>query len=147
MYSEAAYYLASSADKVLLNPEGEIEFNGLAAEVSFFKKLFDKLEIKPEIFLRVGDFKSAVEPFFLDRMSDANRLQLKALIDEINTVSLNDIAESRKIDKEEVKKISTQMLVTTPQDAKKYKLVDSLVYYDQVQSELRSRLGLAKQRR
>src|SRR5258706_1889486 len=83
MYSEASYYLASSADKVFLNPEGEIEFNGLAVEVSFFKKMFDKLEIKPEIF-RVGDFKSAVEPFFLDKMSDANRLQLKQVMDEIN---------------------------------------------------------------
>lgn len=143
MYSEASYYVASSADKVFLNPEGEIEFNGLAVEVSFFKKMFDKLEIKPEIF-RVGDFKSAVEPFFLDKMSDANRLQLKELIDEINNTTLKDVAESRKINLEEVKKISSQMLITSPLDAKKYKLVDSLVYYDVVLSELRGKLGLGK---
>ena len=143
MYSEASYYLASSADKIFLNPEGEIEFNGLAVEVSFFKKLFDKLEIKPEIF-RVGDFKSAVEPFFLDKMSEANRLQLKVLIDEINATTLKEVADSRKIGQEEIKNISSKMLVTTPLDAKKYKLVDSLVYYDQVQAELKSRLGLGK---
>ncbi len=143
MYSEASYYLASSADKVFLNPEGEIEFNGLAVEVSFFKKMFDKLEIKPEIF-RVGDFKSAVEPFFLDKMSDANRLQLKELIDEINNTTLNEVAESRKISLDQVKKISNQMLVTSPLDAKKYKLVDSLVYYDEVLSDLRAKLGLGK---
>lgn len=142
-YSEASYYLASSADKVFLNPEGEIEFNGLAVEVSFFKKLFDKLEIKPEIF-RVGDFKSAVEPFFLDKMSDANRLQLKELIDEINSTTLKEVGESRKISEDEIKKISSHMLVASPQDAKKYKLVDSLVYYDEVQSDLRSRLSLGK---
>ncbi len=143
MYSEASYYIASSADKVFLNPEGEIEFNGLAVEVSFFKKLFDKLEIKPEIF-RVGDFKSAVEPFFLDKMSDANRLQLKELIDEINSTSLKEVAESRKIDLEKIKNISSQMLVVSPQDAKDYKLIDSLVYYDQVQSELRLKMGIGK---
>src|SRR6478609_9631424 len=143
MYSEASYYLASSADKVFLNPEGEIEFNGLAVEVSFFKKMFDKLEIKPEIF-RVGDFKSAVEPFFLDKMSDANRLQLKELIDGINSTTKNEVAESRKISTDEIKKISDQMLVTGPQDAEKYKLVDSLVYYDQVLADLRGRLGLGK---
>lgn len=73
--SEGAYYLASAADKVYLNPEGEVEFNGLAIEMTFFKRMFDKLEIKPEIF-RVGEFKSAVEPFILEKASPENRLQL-----------------------------------------------------------------------
>lgn len=145
-YSEASYYLASVADKVYLNPEGDIEFNGLAVEVSFFKKMLDKLEIKPEIF-RVGDFKSAVEPFFLDKMSDANRLQLKELIDGINTTTKREVAESRKISVDEIKKISDQMLVTNPQEAEKYKLVDSLVYYDQVLADLRGRLGLGKEKK
>lgn len=144
MYSEASYYLASVADKVYLNPEGEIEFNGLAVEVSFFKKMFDKLEIKPEIF-RVGDFKSAVEPFLLDKMSEPNRLQLKELINGINSSTKSEIAESRKIAAEEIKKISDQMLVTSPKDAEDYKLVDSLVYYDQVLADLRARLGLGKE--
>jgi protease-4 len=143
MYSEPSYYLASAADKIFLNPEGEVEFNGLAVEVGFYKKLFDKLEIKPEIF-RVGDFKSAVEPFFRDKMSDANRLQLKELIDGINDTVLKEVAESRKIDEAEIKNISTKMLVTSGDDAKKYRLIDSLVYYDQVQADLRSRLGLEK---
>ncbi len=143
MYSEASYYLATSADKIFLNPEGEIEFNGLAAEFSFFKKLFDKLEIKPEIF-RVGEFKGAVEPFFLEKMSDANRLQWKELIEEINTTTLHDVAESRGISQEEAKRISSQMLVTSPLEAKKYKLVDSLLYYDEVLADLKAKLGLGK---
>ncbi len=146
LFSESSYYLASVADKVYLNPEGDIEFNGLAIEVSFFKRMFDKLDIKPEIF-RVGDFKSAVEPFFLDKMSDANRLQLKELIDGINNLTKGEIAESRKIDFNELKKIADQMLVTSPQDAQRLKLVDSLYYFDQVQADLRSRLGLAKDKR
>ncbi|MBI1768043.1 MAG: signal peptide peptidase SppA [Bacteroidetes bacterium] len=146
MYSEASYYLASVADKIYLNPEGEIEFNGLAIEVSFFKKMFDKLDIKPEIF-RVGDFKSAVEPFFLEKMSEANRLQLKELIDGINSSTKNEIAESRKINSNELKKIADQMLVTSPQDAERHKLIDSLFYFDQVQADLRSRLGLGKNKK
>jgi protease IV len=141
--TEKAYYIVSAADKVYLNPEGQLEFNGMAVEVSFFKKMFDKLEIKPEIF-RVGDFKSAVEPFFLDKMSDANRLQLSDLINGINGEVINEIAESRKIEVKTLKEISDRMLATTTQEAFALKLVDSLFYYDQVLAELRSRLALGK---
>jgi len=140
-YTEAAYYIVSAADQVLLNPEGEVEFNGLAIEVSFFKKLFDKLEIKPQIF-RVGDFKSAVEPFMLERMSDENKLQLNELITDIHTTMLNDVAESRNIEVTELRGIADQMRVTNTQSALALGLVDSLVYFDQVQDNLRGRLGL-----
>lgn len=142
-YTESAYYVVSVADKVFLNPEGEIEFNGLSAEVSFFKKLFDKLEIKPQIF-RVGDFKSAVEPFFLDHMSNENRLQLNELISDIHTNMINDIAQSRDMDVARLREISNKMLVTNSKSAQAQGLIDSLVYYDQVQAEVRNRLGLEK---
>jgi protease IV len=141
LYTESAYYVVSAADKVFLNPEGDLEFNGLSAEVSFFKKLFDKLEIKPQIF-RVGDFKSAVEPFMLDHMSNENRLQLNELISDINTVMINDIANSRGIDEVRLREISNKMLATNSTSAKDLGLIDSLVYYDQVQNDLRNRLGL-----
>ncbi len=142
-YTESAYYVVSVADKVFLNPEGEIEFNGLSAEVSFFKKLFDKLEIKPQIF-RVGDFKSAVEPFFLDHMSNENRLQLNELISDIHTNMINDIAQSRDMDVARLREISNKMLVTNSKSAQAQGLIDSLVYFDQVQAEVRNRLGLEK---
>lgn len=142
-YTEASYYIVSVADQVLLNPEGEIEFNGLAIEVSFFKKLFDKLEIKPQIF-RVGDFKSAVEPFMLERMSNENRLQLNELITDIHTSLLTDVAQSRNIEVAQLREIADQMQVTNTQTAVALGLVDSLVYFDQVQDNLRSRLGLEK---
>jgi len=142
-YTEAAYYIVSAADQVLLNPEGEIEFNGLAIEVSFFKKLFDKLEIKPQIF-RVGDFKSAVEPFMLERMSDENKLQLNELITDIHASMLSDIAESRNIEVNQLRGIADQMQVTNTHSAVALGLVDSLVYFDQVQDNLRSKLGLEK---
>ncbi len=140
-FSEKAYYLASAADKVYLNPEGDVEFNGLAVEMLFFKKMFDKLEIKPEIF-RVGDFKSAVEPFMLEKMSPENRLQLTEMINGINGHVLTRVSESRNIPKEQLKEISDKMLVKNAKQSVQYKLVDSLMYYDQVLAELRGRLDI-----
>jgi protease IV len=142
LMSESAYYLASAADKIYLNPQGEMEFNGLAIELTFFKRLFDKLEIKPEVF-RVGEFKSAVEPFLLEKMSDANRLQLTELISSMYDHILTRISESRSIPKESLKEISDKMLVRNAALAREYGLVDSLLYDDQVQNELRHRIGLA----
>jgi protease-4 len=141
IFTESAYYIASAADKVYLNPEGELEFNGLTANVTFFKKMFDKLDIEPEIF-RVGEFKSAVEPFLLDKMSDANRLQLQEWINTIHGNVLAKISETRNISKERVKEIADKMLVRTTQDALNLGLVDSLMYYDQVLADLRGRLSL-----
>lgn len=139
--SEGAYYLASVADKVYLNPEGEVEFNGLAIEVTFFKKLFDKLEVKPEIF-RVGEFKSAVEPFMLEKMSPANKLQLTEMINSIYDYMITRIADARGIEKTKLKTISDKMLVRNATLSVEHGLVDSLLYYDQVLGELRNRLDL-----
>ncbi|HRG07917.1 MAG TPA: S49 family peptidase, partial [Cyclobacteriaceae bacterium] len=142
-YTESAYYVASAADKVYLNPEGELEFNGLSVEVSFFKKMFDKLDIKPQIF-RVGDFKSAVEPFMLDRMSEENKLQLNEMITDIHGTLVEDVATSRNIEATRLREIADKMLVVNTKTAAEYGLVDSLIYFDQVQAELRARLGLAE---
>ena len=139
--SEGAYYLASASDKVYLNPEGEVEFNGLAIEMTFFKKMFDKLEIKPEIF-RVGQYKSAVEPFMLDKASPENRLQLNEMVNSIYGHVLTRISESRGIPKEKLEEISDKMLARTAKLSVEYGLVDSLLYYDQVLGDLRSRLSL-----
>lgn len=141
--SEGAYYLASAADKVYLNPEGEVEFNGLAIEMTFFKRMFDKLEIKPEIF-RVGEFKSAVEPFILEKASPENRLQLTEMVNSIYGHVLTRISESRSIPKDKLEEISDKMLARTAKLSVEYGLVDSLLYYDQVLGELRNRLSLGE---
>lgn len=141
--SEKAYYLASVADKVYLNYEGDVEFNGLAIEMMFFKKMFDKLEIKPEIF-RVGDFKSAVEPFMLEKMSPENRLQLTQMVNGIYGQVLNGVSESRGIAKDKLKEISDKMLVKNAKQSVEYGLVDSLMYYDEVLAELRDNLDLGE---
>jgi protease IV len=129
------------ADKIYLNPEGELEFNGLTAEVSFFKRLFDKLEIKPEVF-RVGEFKSAVEPFLLEKMSPENRLQLTEMINSIYGHVLDRVAEARKIPREKLDEISDKMLVRNAKLALEHGLVDSLLYMDQVEQELKKRVGI-----
>lgn len=144
--SEPAYYLASAADKIYLNPEGELEFNGLSAEVSFYKRLFDKLEIKPEVF-RVGEFKSAVEPFLLEKMSEANRLQLNEMIHSIYNHVLDQVAEARKIPKEKLKEIADKMLVRNGKLALEHGLVDSLLYADQVEQNLKKRIGIEEDKK
>ena len=141
MLTESAYYLASAADKIYLNPEGELEFNGITAEVSFFKRLFDKLEIKPEVF-RVGEFKSAVEPFLLEKMSAENRLQLNEMIHSIYNHVLDQVATTRKIQKDRLKEIADKMLVRNAKLALEHGLVDSLLYVDQVELDLKKRVGI-----
>jgi protease IV len=140
--TEGAYYMASAADKIYLNPEGEIEFNGLTVEIGFYKRLFDKLEIKPEIF-RVGEFKSAVEPFFLEKMSDANRLQLTELVNSIYDHVLVRIAEARNIPKAKLEEISDKMLVRNAATAKELGLVDSLLYEDEFRTLMKNKVGIA----
>jgi len=141
MLTESAYYLASAADKIYLNPEGELEFNGITAEVSFFKRLFDKLEIKPEVF-RVGEFKSAVEPFLLEKMSAENRLQLNEMIHSIYNHVLDQVSATRKIEKSKLKEIADKMLVRNARLALEHGLVDSLMYVDQVELNLKKRVGI-----
>ncbi|WP_268035438.1 signal peptide peptidase SppA [Algoriphagus sp. PAP.12] len=140
-YTEGGYYLASVADEIYLNPLGGIDFNGLSSDAVFFKGLFEKIGVKPEIF-RVGEFKSAVEPFILDKMSDANRLQTQFFLDDINNEMLKSVAESRGISLDSITLINDQMLVRRPADAVTYHLANSLKYEDEVHAILREKLGI-----
>ncbi|KEO74676.1 signal peptide peptidase SppA [Anditalea andensis] len=139
--SEGGYFLSSIADEVYLNPLGTLEFNGLSSNVVFLTGLFKKLEIEPVIF-RVGEFKSAVEPFFLDKMSEENRLQTAVFLNEMNDLSIEKIALSRNITYDRLKEINDNMLVRKNQDAIDLGLVDGLWYDDQVKDLLREKLGI-----
>ncbi len=142
-YTEGGYYLASVADEIYLNPLGGIDFNGLSSESIFIKGFFEKVGIKPEVF-RVGEFKSAVEPFILDKMSDENRIQTQFFLDDINNLAVAQISESRGIALDSLKKINNEMLVRKPADAVTYKLATALSYEDEVHSKLREKLGLTE---
>jgi protease IV len=143
-YTEGGYYLSSVADEVYVNPSGAMEFNGFAAEVMFFKGLFEKIEVEPQIF-RVGDFKSAVEPFMLEKMSDESRLQTESLLGDLNKTLLEEVGESRGISFEKISEINSKMLVRKTKDAVEHKLVDALWYEDQVVNLLKEKLGLKEE--
>jgi len=136
-YSQRMYYLVSVADKVLLNPQGMLELKGLSAQTMFFKNTLDKLGIEMQI-VKVGTFKSAVEPLITTKMSDANRLQVTVFMTSIWNTIIKEISVSRKIPFEKLNVYADEMLMFQPTEkAKQYALVDSLVYIDQVDSVLR----------
>ncbi|HSZ24386.1 MAG TPA: signal peptide peptidase SppA [Cytophagaceae bacterium] len=143
-YTEGAYYIASVADKIFLPSSGSLEFNGLESEQLFFKGTLEKLDIKVEVF-KVGSFKSAVEPFLLDKMSDSNRVQVKSFMNSIYDTYLTNVAMSRKLDVKKLKLISDSMLVRNAQDALAYGLITDLAYYDKVEEYIHSKTGQEKE--
>lgn len=140
IYTQGAYYLASVADKIYINPKGIFEFRGFHSEYSFFKGALDKLGIEAQI-IKVGTFKSAVEPFILDKMSDANRLQVNSYLGSLYDYFLTNIGKSRKLNKDSLFNIANTLKIKYPEDALKYKLVDGLKYKDEVLTELKQRSG------
>jgi protease-4 len=131
--SEKAYFLGSIADSIFLTPTGTIEFDGFAIELSFFKNTLEKLEIEPQIF-QYGKFKSATEPFRLDKLSNENELQLKTYLNSIYGSFLNKISTSTNIDEDLLKDISDNLKIASAEDAKDFELIDDLLYEDQVDS-------------
>jgi protease-4 len=141
-YSEGAYYLATAADKIFLNPSyGMVELNGLSYNSVYLKKTFEKLEVEPIVF-RVGTYKSAVEPFLREDMSEAAREQAEAYMNNINNFMIKNMAEARGLSVERVAEISDKMLARNAEDAKRLQLVDELYYKDEVNDYLRSELGI-----
>ncbi len=143
IYSQGAYYLASAASKVYLNPEGALEFKGFSSQLVFFKGALEKLGIEAQI-IRVGNYKSAVEPFTNTKMSDYNREQVTAYVDGLYQTFLSGIAESRKIEKDTLFAIANQYKVQFPKDALAYKMVDGLKYKDEILDELKKITGRSK---
>ncbi len=142
-YTQKAYYIASVSDKVYLYPEGALDFKGLNGEVMFFKGLLDKLDVDVQI-LRHGKFKSAVEPFVLDKMSEPNKEQTLKYISGIWNQMLEGISESRKMSVAQLNGIADSFKIQKAQDAVTYKLVDKLLYKDELLAELRNLLGIGK---
>ena len=133
-YSQGQYYLASVADKIYLQPEGGMEWSGLASDVMFYKGLLDKLDLRAEVFRPTAcKYKSAVEPFILDKMSAANREQMQALVNSMWGTISGAVCESRGIDSVKMRRITDGLQVTLPEEALEYGFVDSLLYEDQME--------------
>ena len=141
IYTQKGYYISSVADKIYLNPEGSLQFTGLAYEGMFFKNALEKLEIEPQI-IRHGKFKAAVEPYMLEKMSIENRRQVNKFLNSIWNKVLNDIAKSRKVNQNDLFQIVENMKIQKPEDAINEGLVDGLLYKDQLLDSLKKKLNL-----
>lgn len=139
--SQGAYYMASVADQVWVNPQGMIDFRGFAQVIPFFKNMLDKIGVKMEVFY-AGKFKSATEPFRRTDMSPENRQQTREYLDEAYRIFLEDIAANRKMSVAELKGIADGYLATDPTDAKRLKMIDATAHRDEVMSKIRQKLGL-----
>lgn len=138
-FTEKGYYVSSVSDKIYLNPAGGMDFNGISAEVSFYKGALDKLDIKPVVF-RVGEYKSAVEPYLRENMSDANKAQYSSLLNSINDHIFGQIAASRDITVAELKKVADELIAYKPKGALAAKLVTDVGYYDEFEADFKKKL-------
>jgi protease-4 len=140
--SEGSYYVCSVADSIFIHPEGNIEYNGIAYTSTFFKGAMDKLGIEAQVF-KVGDYKSAIEPFVRKDMSAENREQVSSFINGIYDNLASAIATSRNLAVEQVKEMSGTMAVRHVRDAERFGLVDGLKYSDEMDQMLTSLSGQA----
>ena len=140
-YTQRNYYLASTADKLYINPHGAMDFKGLASEVLYYKELQEKTGIKMEV-IRHGKYKSAVEPYLSDSMSDANRSQIKELITSLWNSMLTDISSSRNIAVADLNIIADTLGGRTPDYAVASGLLDGVLYLDEYEAMLRERIGI-----
>lgn len=137
------YYISSAANEVYGFPTSTMEFLGLGGELTFFKKTFDKLDIEVEIIRgKNNDFKSAVEPFFLEKMSDSSRLQMETYVNNIWKEMRNDIATDRKLNAEDLNTYAENMSIKRVKDAVKYKLIDDVKYRDEVIDIIKKKVKL-----
>jgi protease-4 len=142
-YSQKEYYLNSVANTIYINPIGDFDFKGLSAELMFFKDLQEKSGVKMEV-IRHGKYKSAVEPFLDNKMSDANREQTMSLLNSVWSSVLEDISKSRNVSVAKLNEIANGLLARTPEMAKAEKLVDVIAYEDEYHNAIKKLLKVDK---
>ncbi|MDA9312606.1 signal peptide peptidase SppA [Vicingaceae bacterium] len=140
-FGQGEYYLSSVADEIYLNPAGEMTFKGLSAQVMFFKDMLGRLDIDMQV-IRHGKFKSAIEPFIREDMSDANREQVSTLVNTLWDHMTKQISEARNISVEKLNAIADGLLIRSANDAKQYQLIDELMYQDEVLAALKVKVGI-----
>jgi protease-4 len=135
VYSQAAYYLSSVANRIYLNPEGIVELKGFSAGIMFYKGLLEKLDIDVQV-IRHGKFKSAIEPFILDKMSDANREQMQLLLNSFADNIMDSIANQRGLTLEKVQQDANNLSLEDAKECLNLTYVDALLYQDQIEDSL-----------
>lgn len=145
MASQKSYYVASVADKIILNPSGGMEISGFGREIMYYKNALEKLGVEVQEF-HCGQFKSAIEPFLRDKMSEPNRQQLTDLYGDIYQRFLTEIGDARKIDTAKLNTAINDLKTFLPEDLLSLGLVDELGYYDQLLAEVKEKAGLDKKK-
>ncbi len=146
LMGQGAYYLASVSDKIYLNPEAILLFKGLSSQRIFYKDLMEKLDVEAQIIRgKNNKFKSAVEPYMLDEMSDASRQQTEKYLNSIWGKMLEDIAASRNITVDELNKVADKISFFSPDELVEKGLIDGLKYKDEILSELKERIGIGQE--
>ena len=141
-YSQSTYYLASVANKVWVNPQGMIDWHGLASQKIYLKDLLEKVGVKMQV-TKVGKYKSAVEMFTVDKMSDADREQTEAYINGIWNNVVNDVAASRHLTASQLNTYADSLITLAPAtELVKMKMADQLLYTDQVKAEVKKLLKI-----
>ena len=141
-YSQSTYYLASVANKVWVNPQGMIDWHGLASQKIYLKDLLEKVGVKMQV-TKVGKYKSAVEMFTVDKMSDADREQTEAYINGIWKNVVNDVAASRHLTASQLNTYADSLITLAPAtELVKMKMADQLLYTDQVKAEVKKLLKI-----
>ena len=142
-FTQKEYYLNSVANTIYLNPIGEMDFKGLSTEVMFFKNFQEKYGLKMEV-IRHGKYKSAVEPFLENEMSEANKQQTTELLNSLWNSIVADISIARKIPVSRLNEIANGLLARTPEMAKAEKLIDKIAYEDVYHDDIRAKLQVEK---
>ncbi len=137
VYTQKDYYLASACEKVYIFPTGYLEFKGLSKNILFMKGLLEKVGIEPQI-IRHGKFKSAVEPFILDKMSNENREQNMNYMSDLWMQMVQAISKERKIEENALLNLAEQLTIQEPKHALEHKMIDGIKYYDEVVNELKT---------
>lgn len=145
VYSQGGYYLASVADRIYLNPQGGMDWSGFASNVLFYKGLFDKLGIQAEL-IRHGEFKSAGEPFVQEKMSPENRTQIESMVRSMWDGVVGQIGEARRLSVDSLQAYADNLSVTLPRQALEARMVDGLMYRDELREELKKLTGTEKLR-
>lgn len=143
VYGQSAYYISSVADEIYLHPEGVLELKGLAYQGMFFKNTLEKLEVEAQI-IRHGKFKSAVEPFMLEKMSKSNRMQVSRFLTSLWEDLTKGMSEGRSLSQKEINSMAQNLLIQEADQALQYKLIDKLAFKDELVDSLKSKLNLTK---
>ena len=140
-FTQKGYYLSSIADSIFLNPVGDIEFKGLASEILYYNDFQDQYGFKMEV-IRHGKYKSAVEPFLQNKMSNENKTQISSLLNDVWSVIKEEISISRSLNENTIDRLASNNNFSIPQNAVNAGLVDDLVYEDVFDEKIKTRLGI-----